>query len=76
MKTLLPLAIGIVLSLFTTGWVEAQEVRYDLTGNYPNAAPLTSLTAPGGVGAASGCNDLAALSNDFDRRAAYQMVAL
>jgi hypothetical protein len=49
MKTLLPLAIGIVLSLFTTGWVEAQEVRYDLTGNYPNTAPLTSLTAPGGA---------------------------
>jgi hypothetical protein len=49
MKTLLPLAIGIVLSLFTTGLVEAQEVRYDLTGNYPNTAPLTSLTAPGGA---------------------------
>jgi hypothetical protein len=49
MKTLFPLAIGIVLSLFTTGWVEAQEVRYDLTGNYPNTAPLTSLTAPGGA---------------------------
>jgi hypothetical protein len=47
MKTLLPLAIGIVLSLFTTGWVEAQEVRYDLTGNYPDTAPLTSLTASG-----------------------------
>jgi hypothetical protein len=49
METLVPLAIGIVLSLFTTGWVEAQEVRYDLTGNYPDTAPLTSLTAPGGA---------------------------
>ena len=47
METLVPLAIGIVLSLFTTGWVEAQEVRYDLTGNYPDTAPLTSLTASG-----------------------------
>jgi hypothetical protein len=49
MKTQLPFAIGIAVSLFAMGWGQAQEVRYDLTGNYPSTAPVTSLTAPGGA---------------------------
>ena len=46
-KTRLPLAIGTAASLFAAGWLQAQEVRYDLTGNYPDTTPLTALTAPG-----------------------------
>lgn len=49
MNTLLPLLIGTAASLFAAGWVDAQEIRYDLTGNYPDTAPPTSLTAPGGA---------------------------
>lgn len=49
MRTLLPLAIGIAVSLFAAARAGAQEVRYDLTGTYPDTAPTTSLTAPGGA---------------------------
>lgn len=47
MKRLLPFAIWIAICISAADWGEAQEVRYDLTGNYPDTAPLTSLTAPG-----------------------------
>jgi PEP-CTERM motif len=49
MKTRMPFCIGMAVSLFAMGWGQAQEVRYDLTGNYPSTAPVTSLTAPGGA---------------------------
>ena len=49
MKTRLPLAVGIAVSLWAADWGNAQEVRYDLTGTYPNTAPRTALTDPGGA---------------------------
>jgi hypothetical protein len=49
MNTRLPLAVAIAVSLLAADGGKAQEVRYDLTGTYPNTAPRTPLTAPGGA---------------------------
>ncbi|HEY0790644.1 MAG TPA: PEP-CTERM sorting domain-containing protein [Chthoniobacterales bacterium] len=49
MKTRLSLAVLMAASLCALASGRAQEVRYDLTGTYPDTTPTTSLTAPGGA---------------------------